>query len=187
MRRLTILPLTAPLWSQFEKLFGANGACGGCWCMWWRLKRSDFQAGSGARNKSAYKHIVEKGPPPGLLAFDGAEAIGWCQLTARSELPTLERSRMLRAVDNKPVWCISCFYVKRGRRGEGVMAALIEGAIDSAKRAGVPAVEAYPWDTREKKANATVYTGVLSAFARRGFKVIARRAAHRPIVRYDLT
>ena len=186
MSELTIRPLDRELWPEFEALFGANGACAGCWCMWWRLRRSEFQAGSGNGNKAAFKRIVQKGPPPGLLAFDGDEAVGWCQLTPSSALPTLGRSPMLKPVDEVPVWSVSCFYVKRGRRGQGVMSALIEAALHFAEHAGAPALEAYPWETSEKKANATVYTGVLGAFTREGFKVIARRAPHRPIVRHDL-
>lgn len=186
MSDLTIRPLTIDLWPQFELLFGSNGACGGCWCMWWRLKRSDFQEGAGLDNKTAFKRIVRKGPPPGLLAFDGNQAVGWCQLTPRSELPTLNRSRMLAAPDPVPVWSVSCFFVRRGYRGKGIMSALIESAIHFAKGSGAPALEAYPWDTKEKKPNATVYTGLATAFARAGFKVVARRAPHRPVMRHKL-
>jgi GNAT superfamily N-acetyltransferase len=151
--------------------------------MWWRSRRSES---SPARNKAAFKKIVAKGPPPGLLAFDAGLAVGWCQLTPRSDLPTLDRSRMLTAVDDLPVWSLSCFYIRKGRRGQGIMTALIDAAIGVAERAGAPALEAYPWDTKEKKGASTVYTGLAKNFARAGFKTVARRAVHRPIMRYDL-
>lgn len=186
MSDLIIRPLTKDLWPRFEALFGANGACAGCWCMWWRLKRGDFQEGSGAGNRRAFRRLVDKGPAPGLLAFDGDDAVGWCQLTPRRDLPTLNRSRLLAPVDDTPVWSLSCFYVKKGHRGEGVMAALIEAALHFAKAAGAPALEAYPWDVTEKKANTTVYTGVARTFARQGFRVVARHAPHRPIMRHSL-
>ena len=181
---LSIRPFTPDLWPQFEELFGANGAYSGCWCMWWRIKRSEFK--SGDANKAAFKKIVRKGPPPGLLAFEGDVAVGWCQLTPRADLPTLDRSPMLVAVDDVPVWSVSCFYVKKGHRGKGVMRALLDAALVEAKRAGAPALEAYPWDTKEKKGAATVHTGIASTFARAGFKTVARRAVHRPVMRHDL-
>lgn len=181
---MDIRPLTPDLWPAFEDLFGDNGACAGCWCMWWRVKRSAFKP---AANKAAFRKIVAKGPPPGLLAFDGDQAVGWCQLTPRSDLPTLSRSRMLMAVDDMPVWSLSCFYVRKGWRGKGIMTALIAAAVEAAERQGVPALEAYPWDTKEKKSSSTVYTGLAKSFRRAGFRVVARRAQHRPIMRYAFT
>lgn len=183
MMKLSVRPLTPGLWPQFEDLFGANGACGGCWCMWWRKARADFERGKGKGNRAAFKHIVEKGPPPGLLAFDGDLAVGWCQLTPRSDLPTLDRSRLLARVDTSPVWSLSCFYVRKTHRHRGVMSALVKAAVEEARKNGAPALEAYPWDTAEKKGAATVYTGLASTFERAGFKTVARRAPHRPLMR----
>lgn len=184
MSALTIRPLTPELWPQFEDLFGANGACAGCWCMWWRVTRSQSRPGAG--NKAAFKKIVAKGPPPGLVALDGDIAVGWCQLTPRADLPSLDRSPMLAPVDDLPVWSLSCFYVRKGHRRQGVARALIATAIDYAARAGAPALEAYPWDTHEKKGASTVHTGVATSFVRAGFSTVARRAPHRPVMRHDL-
>jgi len=80
--KLTIRPLTPDLWPAFEDLFGPNGACYGCWCMYWRIGNS-YRNRPGEQNKEAFHGIVKRGPPPGLLAFDGGLAIGWCQLTPR--------------------------------------------------------------------------------------------------------
>lgn len=182
MSALDIRPLTPELWPQLEQLFGPKGAYGGCWCMWWRIRRSEFSDG----NKAAFKRIVAKGPPPGLLALDRDAAVGWCQLTPRAFLPTLDRSPLLKAVDAVPVWSLSCFYVKTGRRRQGITAALIAAALEAAKRAGAPALEAYPWDTDEKKGAVTIHTGLASTFARAGFRTVARRVPHRPVMRHDL-
>jgi len=129
---------------------------------------------------------VLRGPPPGLLAFDGEIAVGWCQLTPRDQLPGLERARLLARIDQKPVWSISCFYVRRGYRNQGVTAALIAAALRTARRAKAAALEAYPVDTAEKKSITSIYTGKASTFRRAGFKVVARRAPHRPMMRHDL-
>ncbi len=176
--KLTIRPLTPELWPALEDLFGKNGASNGCWCMYWRIG-SLYRQRPRERNKAAFRRIVKRGPPPGLLAFDGEKAVGWCQLTPRDDLPWLDR-RGLASVDEVPVWSLSCFYVRRGYRQQGVTSALIAGALKAAKRARAPSVEAYPWEA------AGAYTGFASTFARAGFKEAARRRDGRPIMRRDL-
>ena len=183
--KFTVRPLTPALWPALEDLFGKNGACNGCWCMYWRIG-SAYSKRPSNKNKAAFKKIVKQGPPPGLLAFDGDVAVGWCQLTPRSDLPRLDRSRFLRPVDDKPVWSLSCFYVRRGYRGKGVMTALIAAAVKAARRARAVALEAYPVDTDQPTSTLNLYTGTASTFARAGFKTVARRAAHRPIMRHEL-
>jgi GNAT superfamily N-acetyltransferase len=181
---ITIHPLTPDRWPALEDLFGPVGACAGCWCMYWRIG-SAYRRRSRDQNRAAFRDIVRQGPPPGLLAFDGDRAVGWCQLTPRAALPVLERSWRLARVDDAPVWAISCFYVRKGSRRRGVTAALVDAAIDAARRAGAPAVEAYPLDARFSRSASS--TGYASAFTRAGFTVVARYVAPRPIMRYDLT
>jgi GNAT superfamily N-acetyltransferase len=183
--KLKVHPLTPALWPEFEDLFGPTGACGGCWCMYWRIG-SAYQKTPRETNKANFRTVVRLGPPPGLLAFDGALAVGWCQLTPREVLPALARSRLLAPVDDKSVWSISCFYVRKGYRNQGVTAALISAAIKVAKRAKAVALEAYPVDTAEKKSTTSIYTGKASTFRRAGFKVVARRVPHRPMMRHTL-
>jgi GNAT superfamily N-acetyltransferase len=185
--RPRIEPLTPERWPDLECLFGPNGACAGCWCMWWRLPRKAFDAGVGQGNRAAFRAILETGSPPGLVAYVEEKPVGWCQVTPRSALPTLDRSRLLKPVDDRPVWSLSCFFIRAGHRRRGLSAALIEAAIDHARRSGAAALEAYPWDTTEKKASSTIYTGRASTFLRLGFCEVARRAPHRPILRFDLS
>src|SRR5215471_10781664 len=135
---LTIRPLTPDLWPALEDLFGKAGACNGCWCMYWRIG-SEYNQRPREKNRLALRRIVKQGPPPGLLAFDGERAVGWCQLTPRDDLGWLNRTRALERVDTVPVWCISCFYVRRGYRKQGVMSALIAAALKAAKHANAPA------------------------------------------------
>jgi hypothetical protein len=68
--RYTIHPLTPELWPALEELFGEKGACSGCWCMYWRIG-SAYRKPPRSHNKAAFRAIVDGGPPPGLLAFDG--------------------------------------------------------------------------------------------------------------------
>src|SRR6266496_3858315 len=134
---LTIRPLTPELWPALEDLFGKKGACNGCWCMYWRIG-SAYRKRSHEQNKAAFREVVQHGPPPGLLAFDGDVAIGWCQLTPRVALPWLERARRLQRVDDAPVWSLSCFYVRRSYRRQGVTSALIAAALTVVPRARAP-------------------------------------------------
>ena len=106
--------------------------------------------------------------------------------TPRHALPSLDRARLLKRVDEVPVWSLSCFYVRRGHRNQGVTSALIAAAVKAARRAGAPVLEAYPIDTDQPKSTSNLYTGTASTFARAGFRTVARRAPHRPIMRHDL-
>lgn len=182
---LTIRPLTPNLWPAFEDLFGKGGASNGCWCMYWRIG-SAYHKRPRAKNRTAIREIVKRGPPPGLLAFDGELAVGWCQLTPRDALGWLNRARHFERIDEVPVWSISCFYVRRGYRKQGVLSALITAAVKAAKRAKAPALEAYPVDTARPESTSNVFTGTASAFARAGFKIVARRTPSRPIMRHEL-
>ena len=182
--KLTIRPLTAELWPALEDLFGENGAVGGFWCMYWRIGRA-YRNRPGAENKAAFQEVVRRGPPPGLLAFDGELAVGWCQMTPRDAVPWLDRTWRLKRVDDAPVWSLSCFYVRKGYRRRGITSALITAALQAAKRAAAPALEAYPLDADETPSACS--TGYASTFARAGFKTVLRRVPPRPIMRHDLT
>jgi GNAT superfamily N-acetyltransferase len=179
---LTIRPLTPELWPALVDLFGDRGPASRCWCMYWRIG-NDYRQNPREANQAAFHELVKDGPPPGLLAFTGDKAVGWCQLTPRSALPWLDRTWRLKRVDDAPVWSLSCFYIRKGYRKKGVTAALIDAALDAARHAGAPALEAYPLDADLTPSASG--TGFLSTFERAGFKVVARHVPPRPIVRYD--
>ena len=183
---LTIRPLTPDLWPQLEDMFGRKGACNGCWCMYWRIGGA-YGRRPREDNKADFRAVVERGPPPGLLALEGELAVGWCQLTPRSALPHLGVARYLGALDETPVWSISCFYVRSKHRRRGVTAALIAEAARVAKAAGAPAREAYPVDKAAPKGASNAFTGIASTFERAGFTEVARRSPARPIMRLQLT
>jgi len=102
----------------------------------------------------------------------------------RGEYVTLARSRVLAAVDDRPVWSISCLFVSRPYRGRGVSVRLIRAAVELAAGQGARIVEGYP--TRpfaDKAPDAFLWTGTPSAFAEAGFEEVARRSPTRPIMR----
>jgi GNAT superfamily N-acetyltransferase len=180
---LTIRPLTPELWPALEDLFGDQGPVSRCWCMYWRIG-NDYRKRPPDANKAAFCELVKDGPPPGLLAFDGDVAVGWCQLTPRDALPWLDRTWRLKRVDETLVWSLSCLYVRKGYRKRGVTSALIAAAVDTARRAGASVLEAYPLDA--DLTTSASDTGYASTFARAGFTVVARHVPSRPIMRYDL-
>ena len=182
--KLTVQALTADLWPALEDLFGKWGASNGCWCMYWRL--GGAYRGRREENKRALRNIVRGGLPPGLLAFDGDLAVGWCQLTPRDAIPWLDHMWWFQRVDALPVWSISCFFVRRSYRRQRVMTHLIFAALQATKRAGAAALEAYPIDSDVANSTSNIFTGTASTFAHAGFREVARRAPARPIMRHDL-
>jgi len=182
--KVVVHELTEGLWPAIEELFSTTGPVGRCWCMYWRIGPT-YRRRPPDSNKEDFHRVVAQGPPPGLVALDQHVAIGWCQLTLRTDLPALERNPKLGPVDETPVLAISCLYVRKGYRRSGVTSALIEAAVDDARRVGAPAIEAYPLDA--KLSQSSTHTGYASTFERLGFQMVARHAAARPIMRLDLT
>jgi GNAT superfamily N-acetyltransferase len=181
----TISPLTAERWPALENLFGRAGASNGCWCMYWRIGPR-YRERPRADNKADLRQLAASGRSPGLLAFDDDLAVGWCELAPRAELAWLAHARYLEPLDDLPVWSVPCFFVRRTHHRRGVMGALIEASAGVAAAAGAPALEAYPVDTAVPGHTRNLFPGVASAFARRGFQVLARRKPDRPVMRRDL-
>lgn len=180
--KFTVRPLTPDLLPALEDLFNTQGPVSRCWCMYWRIG-DGYRKRPPKANKAAFFDLVKNGPPPGLLAFDGDLAVGWCQLTPRAALPWLDRAWRLKRVNDVPVWSLSCFYIRNGYRKQGVTSALIAAALETAKRAGAPALEAYPLDANLTPSASN--TGYVSTFKRAGFQIVARHVPPRPIMRYD--
>jgi GNAT superfamily N-acetyltransferase len=184
---LDVRPLTPDRFPELERLFGPRGACAGCWCMWWRLPRAEFEAGKGEGNRAALRAYVHGGKVPGLVAYEGELPVGWVAVEPRAAYPRLARSRSLAPVDERPVWSITCFFVARTHRGRGVTRALVEAAASYARASGAPALEAYPVDSRARLGDAFLYTGAASTFAALGFEEVARRSPTRPVMRLSLS
>ncbi len=180
-------PLTASRFHDLERLFGPHGAQGGCWCMWWRQTAREFEANKGESNRAALKAIVEAGEEPGLIGYLNGEPIGWCALAPRQAYSRLARSRTLKPVDDQPVWSITCFYVARVHRRQGVSVALLQAAIDFVGSSGGRILEGYPIiPNRERYPDAFAYPGLVSTFEAAGFHEAARPSSTRAIMRFDI-
>jgi GNAT superfamily N-acetyltransferase len=155
--------------------------------MFWRLTRSEFEKRKGEGNRRAFRTIVASGAEPGVLAYAGGEPVGWCAVAPRADYPALERSRVLAPVDDEPVWSVSCFFVARANRGQGVSVQLLKAAAEFARRRGAKILEGYPVESRSgKMPDAFAWTGLPGTFRRAGFSEVARRSKTRPIMRMSL-
>ena len=177
-------PLTPDRWRDLETLFGSVGGCGGCWCMVWRLTTSEWKRGKGAANKAALHRIVASGAAPGVLAYADGVPVGWCAVAPREEYSYLARARVLKPIDDTPVWSVSCLFVARPFRRSGVSVQLLRAAVAFAGRHGATVVEGYPVEAKSASMpDVFAWTGVASAFLAAGFHEAARQSPTRPIMR----
>lgn len=186
-------PLTAERWADFAQLMGERGGYGGCWCMTWRLSAKAFAAGKGAGNRAAMKALVDGGQgaeasPPGLLAYDGDDAVAWCSVAPRRYFERLESSRVLKSVDDAEVWSVSCFLVRKSHRKRGLSLLLLQAACDFVRGQGGRIIEGYPIAPTKKPYPAVyAWTGFHEVFLEAGFTEVLRRSDTRPIMRKSLS
>jgi GNAT superfamily N-acetyltransferase len=175
---LRFRPLTATNWADLQELFGPRGACGGCWCMAWRISHAAFQRNKGEANKRAFHRVVASGKPTGVLAYSAGKPVGWCAAAPREAYVRLQGSRVLNPVDAQPVWSVSCFYVVRAHRRTGLSAALLDSVAEYARRRGATIIEGYPQDL-QKICRVPLYG---PAFSPRSAKWASRRlrVGHQP-------
>ena len=182
--KLTFHPLTPARWDDAVALFGPRGACAGCWCMAWRLPYGQYLALKGAGNRRRLRQRVKSGNAPGVLAYVDGKLAGWCSIGPREEFTFLSRSRVLSPVDSEAVWSVSCFFIARQYRSQGITVPLLKAAVEMARKQGARVVEGYPVDPQHGKLpGAFMWTGVPKTFLRAGFIEVARRSETRPVMR----
>jgi GNAT superfamily N-acetyltransferase len=140
-----------------------------CWCLSYRIPSKENVALTGPARGERVRQLVREDPPPGVLAYDGDEVVGWAAVHPRADT-TFARNRKIPHVDDLDVWSLWCVRVRPGHRGTGIAHHLIEGAVDFARGRGAPAVEAYPVDNDGRKVDLTMaYVGTRAMFERAGF------------------
>lgn len=185
--KFSFYPLIKENWKDFEKLFGEKGGCAGCWCMYWRMRRKDYDAQRGSGTKRKMRNLVNSGTVPGILAYDKEKPIGWCSVAPREDFPVLENSRVLERIDDKPVWSIVCFFINKDYRRKGLSVELLNATKIFVKNNNGKILEGYPVEPKVAKSpDVFVWTGLASAFRKAGFKEIVRRSETRPIMRIKL-
>jgi GNAT superfamily N-acetyltransferase len=186
LEQLTFEPLTKDNWGKFLQLFGNKGACGNCWCMYYRLKKQDYQEGKQEDgNKNAMKEIVWDNRPAGILGFYDGQPIAWCAFAPREDFLKLEKSRVHKRIDDQPVWSIPCFFIDKAFRRHGVSVELLKGVINYARKEGIKIIEAYPTTpTQEKLPDSFAWIGLYKSFERAGFTIVDQTSKNRPMVRF---
>lgn len=183
----TVHPLTPSRWADVEDLFGPEkGANSGCWCMWPRLTSSDFRAMDKEKRKRAFKFCVAKGPVPGLLLYEGGQAIGWVAVSPRIDVIRFEKAKtsgLEPERDPAKFYAITCFYVRIGHRKRGLMTDLAKAAIDYAKKKKAVALDVCPIETDKPLMWGEGFVGIASVFRELGFEEVARRSPRRPLMR----
>lgn len=173
-------PLTPDRFDDFADVVNPNRRATHCWCVTHRLRAADVAelAGrpvdsdaSGAR-EAAMRALCERDVPPGVIAYRDGEPVGWCNIGPREDIPKLATSRLMRPVDDVPVWSIVCVVVRGGHRRQGVTRRLLEGAVTWAASHGAVAVEAHPVDPPGRMDTTMAFVGTRSMFEPLGFEAV---------------
>ena len=189
LSQLTFEPVTRANWGKFVQLFGKRGACGNCWCMFYRRSKQDFDEGKvNDGNKNAMKELVLAGKPVGILALYEDLPVAWCAFAPREDFMKLEKSRVHKRIDNEPVWSVPCFFIDKKFRRMGVSVALLNGIIHYAKEHRIQIIEAYlTIPTQEKLPDSFAWIGLYKSFEAAGFQIVDRTSRNRPMVRYRVS
>lgn len=185
--QIVVKPLTPERWDDLEQLFGKSGAYGGCWCMWWRITRREFEANGNRGNRRALRELVNDGVVPGVLAYHEKNPVAWCSVAPREQFGSLNRSPVLKRLDDRQVWSIVCFFIDREYRQRGLAKALLSKVIGYVHKQGGDCIEAYPTAPRgEKLPDVSSFMGVPSLFESAGFVEVAHPSESKQIMRYEV-
>lgn len=184
-------PVTPENFEDFADVINPTRRDTHCWCLSHRLGVKDIEELGGGNRETAMRRLCERENPPGVITYRDGEPVGWCSIGPRAEIPRLAASKLIRPVDGVPVWSIICVVVRSGHRRQGVMARLLEGAVEYAASRGAPAIEAHPVDPPGRMDTTMAFVGTRSMFEQAGFRVIGTTDAvasrmPRLIMRRDL-
>ncbi|WP_207457847.1 GNAT family N-acetyltransferase [Herbiconiux sp. SYSU D00978] len=141
-----------------------------CWCLTYRLPSKQNRELRGPERGRLVEELVRREPPPGVLAYEGDEVVGWAGVAPRAELHSFANSRRIPHVDDLPVWSVWCLRTRPGHRKQGIAHTLLEGAVEFARAHGAPAIEGYPVDNAGERVDLTMaYVGTRALFERAGF------------------
>lgn len=171
--RMTIEVRPATVFADVKTMVGPKRADANvCWCLSYRVQPKENQSLTGAARGRKVQALIKKGPP-GVLAYDGDEVVGWAAVHPRADT-AFATNRRIPHVDDLDVWSVWCIRVRPGHRGQGISHALLAGAVDFARDGGAPGIEGYPVDNGGKKVDLTMaYVGTRNLFQRAGFRKAA--------------
>ncbi len=175
-------------WGDFERLFGKYGGVqAGCWCMFYHRDGPNGPLESVERqeaNRRDHRRLLGAGRAHGILVYRDDAAVGRCQFGRREELPRIQRGRKYPAVAGAlgppPSWRITCFFVDRPHRRDGVAGFALRAALAAIRRQGGGVVEAYPVTHARAVAS---WFGTVGMFEREGFGVVRPFGTSNALVR----
>jgi GNAT superfamily N-acetyltransferase len=165
-------PVTPDRFEDFADVINPNRRATHCWCLSHRVNAGEIESLGGGSREAAMRALCERKNPPGVVTYLDGTPVGWCSIGPRSEIPRLEGSKLIRPVDDVPVWSIICVVVRGGYRRRGVVGHLLEGAVSYAAAAGAPAVEAHPVDPTGRMDTTMAFVGTRSMFEKADFSVV---------------
>jgi hypothetical protein len=177
-------PLDPTTWPAFAELVEQNnGVWGGCWCMGFHPE-GVWDDTTPALNRERKLGRVNAGTTHSALVFEGEQCVGWCQFGPPAELPRIKHRR---AYESEPVqppdWRITCFFVGKGHRRQGVADAALQGALQQIAELGGGLVESFPEDTADRKVSGSfLHNANLAIFERQGFERVRKLGKNRWLV-----
>jgi GNAT superfamily N-acetyltransferase len=159
-----------------------NGVFGGCWCTWFHTMSSEKERTYDG-NRSLKRRLVDEGRAHAALVYDGDEAVAWCEYGTPDELPNIyHRKQYDEELDVLPDYRITCIFVDKRYRRQGLSAVALRGALDLIASAGGGVVEGYPHDNDGKR-KSVLYNGTRDLFERAGFDYIRSKGMGNCVMR----
>ena len=139
-----------------------------CWCYRLTSSKENLALRGPARGERV-RELVAHDPPPGVIAYDGDEPVGWAAVHPRADT-SFATNRKIPHLDDLDVWSVWCIRVRPGHRGQGLSHRLLAGAVAFAREHGAAAVEGYPVDNGGAKVDLTMaYVGTRALYEAAGF------------------
>ncbi|WP_166880864.1 GNAT family N-acetyltransferase [Salinibacterium sp. ZJ450] len=180
-------------WDDVRAVFGTRGDPASCWCQWFKMPNAEFKTMTKDAASARLREQVTRQPAPGVIAYLGDEAVGWCAVEPRPNYSRLLRSKIVQAgspepMDDASVWAVTCFVVRVGFRRRGIGGALLDAVIEQARAGGARLLEGYPVDVAQRQGapSAELYVGTVTLFQRAGFTVTARPKPDRAVMTMKL-
>jgi GNAT superfamily N-acetyltransferase len=178
-----IRELDITTWADFVRIMEKHdGVWGGCWCVEFHLARGESNS-MGSSRRALKEKLVRANRSHAALVYEGADIVGWCQFGPPSELPA-RMGGFAKLGKTAPDWRISCFFVDREHRKQGVSTAALKGALGLIAAGGGGTVDGYPTSTKGKPYSSSfLWAGTESMFAGAGFQLLGALGKTKSVMR----
>jgi len=181
LQKLTFRPVTTATREDFLIVFGKGGP-NYCWCMPYRVTPEEKKAAPrGSDRKTLMLGRIADKVPVGLVGYLAGEPVAWVSVAPRE---TFNRSLAPEPAEgNGKVWALTCMFIRRTHRGQGLAHQLIAAAIAQARKRNADVLEAYPVDPESPSYR---HMGFVPAFAAAGFKPCGKLGSRRHLMRLTM-